>query len=362
MNTIELQGVCKTYPGCDEPAVKNLDLTVEKGAIITLLGPSGCGKSTTLRMIAGFERPEKGIVSLDGKPVSDGNIWVPPEKRGVGMVFQDYALFPHLNVFDNVGFGYKGKDKKGRVAEVLNLVGLTGFEDRYPNELSGGQQQRVALARALAPRPVVVLLDEPFSNLDADMRASMRTEVKRIIKEAGTTAVLVSHDQKDALAISDRVMVMNTGIVQQEGTPKEVYQYPENNFVANFVGQTNILAGIIGEDERSVITDIGTIPCEHTHGHFPGEQVSVSIRPESIEYDESGPYEGVVQEYTFTGVTVDAVVRVDTGEGDEQKLKMHFHPEQDVTNGDHIRFKVLPDFVAVIREQQNGSLKKQPSS
>ena len=174
MLDIELKLITKTYPGTNNPAVNSLCLGVEKGSIITLLGPSGCGKSTTLRLIAGFERPEQGTITIANKVVSDEKTWIPPEKRGVGMVFQDYALFPHLNVFNNVGFGYQEKDKQKRIEEVLNLVNLRGLEQRFPHELSGGQQQRVALARALARRPVVVLLDEPFSNLDADLRSHMR--------------------------------------------------------------------------------------------------------------------------------------------------------------------------------------------
>ncbi|OWZ84562.1 ABC transporter ATP-binding protein [Natranaerobius trueperi] len=349
MNTIELNGVSKTYIGSRDPAVNDINLTVEKGSIITLLGPSGCGKSTTLRLIAGFERPETGRIALEEKIVSDNKTWVPPEKRGVGMVFQDYALFPHLNVFDNIGFGYKGKDRKNRVMEVLDLVGLKGYEKRYPHELSGGQQQRVALARALAPKPVVVLLDEPFSNLDADMRTNMRIEVKRIIKEAGATAVLVSHDQKDALAISDRIVVMNEGIVQQCGTPKEIYQYPENKFVANFVGQSNILEGKMGKDEQSVITDIGVIPCNHTHGFKEGEEVYISIRPDSLEMDNTGKIAGIIKETIFTGESIDAIVEVELNDGSKKDLLTHIHPEEEVKEGDKVRFKVLPHFVAVIR-------------
>ncbi len=349
MFDIELKAVTKTYIGSEEPAVKDLCLTVEKGSIVTLLGPSGCGKSTTLRLIAGFERPETGSIALAGEVVTDDNTWVPPEKRGVGMFFQDYALFPHLNVFNNVGFGYKGKDRKSRVMKVIKLVGLEGYENRSPNELSGGQQQRVALARALARDPVVVLLDEPFSNLDADMRVQMRLEVKRIIKEAGATAVFVSHDQKDALAISDRIVVMNEGVVQQHGTPKEIYQYPENKFVATFVGQSNILEGKMGDDERSVITNIGGIPCNHTHDFKSGEEVYISIRPDSLEMDEKGKLEGRIKETVFTGESIDAVVEVELDNGSKQELLTHIHPEEEVREGDIIKFRVLPHFVAVIR-------------
>ena len=349
MFDIELNSVTKTYVGTAKPAVNNLCLSVEKGCIVTLLGPSGCGKSTTLRLIAGFERAETGSISLAGKVVSDINRWVPPENRGVGMVFQDYALFPHLDVFNNIGFGYKAPDRCQRITEVMEMVNLKGYEKRYPHELSGGQQQRVALARALARKPVVVLLDEPFSSLDADLRVHMRLEVKRIIKEAGTTAVFVSHDQKDALAISDQIVVMHEGIIQQKGTPREIYQYPENVFVATFVGQSNILEGRLGQDEKSVVTDLGMIPCHHTHDLKAGEEVYISVRPDSLEVDPEGSIKGYIKEKTFTGESIDAVVEVVLDNGSRQDLLTHIHPEKEVKIGEAVSFKVLPHFVAVIR-------------
>ncbi len=353
MFDIELKGVSKTYFGSTEPAVKDLSISMEKGAIVTLLGPSGCGKSTTLRLIAGFERPETGSIYLAGKIMSDNNTWVPPERRGVGMVFQDYALFPHLNVFNNVGFGYKGNNRVGRIKEVIKLVGLEGYENRYPHELSGGQQQRVALARALAPKPVVVLLDEPFSNLDADMRASMRSEVKEIIKEAGATAIFVSHDQMDAFAISNRIIVMNEGTLQQEGTPREIYQYPANKFVAKFVGQTNILEGKIGKDGNSIETELGKIPCYHNHNLKSQEEVYISIRPDSLEADEYGPFKGILKRSTYRGNTIDALIEVALGAGDKKELLMHIHPEKIVNIGEQVNFKILPDFVAVIHDNEH---------
>ncbi|SDK84973.1 ABC transporter ATP-binding protein [Natronincola ferrireducens] len=353
MYDIELKRITKTYLGTDEPAVKNLSLNVEKGSIVTLLGPSGCGKSTTLRLLAGFERANAGSIALAGKVVSDENTWIPPEKRGIGMVFQDYALFPHLNVFDNVGFGYKAKDRRARVMEVLELVNLKGYEKRYPYELSGGQQQRVALARALTRRPVVVLLDEPFSNLDADLRVTMRVEVKRIIKEAGATAIFVSHDQKDALAISDKIVVMKEGVVQQIGSPREIYQYPQNRFVAGFVGQSNILKGQISQDGTSVITTaLGTVPCNHTHCMCAGEEVCISIRPDSLEMDTKGHIRGRVKEFTYTGEVIDAVIGIEASSGEEQSLLVHIHPDEDIRVGDTISFKILPNFVAVVKSEE----------
>ncbi|TYQ16698.1 UNVERIFIED_CONTAM: iron(III) transport system ATP-binding protein [Acetivibrio alkalicellulosi] len=349
MFDIELKNITKTYSGSEESAVKNLSLTVKKGSIVTLLGPSGCGKSTTLRLIAGFERAEEGSIELAGKTVSDKNIWIPPEKRGVGMVFQDYALFPHLNVFKNVGFGYKGKDRAERVMEVIRLVNLKGYEKRYPHELSGGQQQRVALARALTRRPVVVLLDEPFSNLDADLRVHMRFEVKRIISEAGATAIFVSHDQRDALAISDKIVVMNKGVIEQQGTPKEIYQSPSNKFVASFVGQSNILEGKINEDNKSVLTDLGIIPSYSAYNYKAGEKVYISIRPGSLEIDRNGQMNGLIKELTYSGEFFDIVVEVTLGNGTCQHLIAHIPPEEVVKVGDSLNFNILSQYVSIIK-------------
>ncbi|MEW6522993.1 MAG: ABC transporter ATP-binding protein [Bacillota bacterium] len=349
MYDIELRSVSKTYAGTRTRAVQDLSLAVEKGDIVTLLGPSGCGKTTTLRLIAGFEWADKGIVALGGRVVGDANTWVPPEKRGAGMVFQDYALFPHLNVFNNVGFGYKGKDRLQRIMEVLELVDLRGYEKRYPHQLSGGQQQRVALARALARRPVVVLLDEPFSNLDADMRTHMRAEIKRIIKETRTTAVFVSHDQKDALAISDRIVVMRDGAIQQTGTPREIYQFSANRFVATFVGTTNILEGKMAPGGQSVVTDLGEIPCTHTHGLTTHQEVFISIRPDSLERAYDGPIKGRVKEYTYTGKAIDATIEAQLPNAKTKDLLVHLHPEEVVQVGDVLSFTVLPNFVAVLR-------------
>lgn len=350
MLDIELKNIQKTYLGCKKPAVENLSLEVEKGSIVTLLGPSGCGKTTTLRLIAGFERADSGTITLAGNIVSGEKTWIPPEKRGIGMVFQDYALFPHLNVYDNVGFGYKEKDKLQRVMEVLELVNLAGYEKRYVHELSGGQQQRVALARALARRPAVVLLDEPFSNLDADLRINMRIEVKRIIKEAGATAIFVSHDQKDALAISDRIVVMKEGLIQQIGTPKEVYQYPKNKFTASFIGQSNIIEGEIGADGISVMTrTLGNVRCRQPHCMCAGEAVSISIRPDALKINKEGDIQGRVTQCTYTGEAIDTVIKVQALSGEEQDLLVCLHPEENIKIGDSIRFDILSSLVAVVK-------------
>ena len=245
---LHLESVSKQFSRTTNPAVQNVNLTLYQGDILGLLGPSGCGKTTLLRIIAGFEQPQSGIVTINGRVVAAKNDWVVPEKRNVGMVFQDYALFPHLTVAKNIAFGLHNSGKKSstqinhQVRDVLELVGLSGLENRYPHELSGGQQQRVALARALAPNPALVLLDEPLSNLDVQVRIRLRQELRDILKNAGASGILVTHDQEEAMAISDRVAVMRAGCVEQFGTPEDIYTEPASKFVAEFVTQANFLS------------------------------------------------------------------------------------------------------------------------
>ncbi|MEM1173059.1 MAG: ABC transporter ATP-binding protein [Cyanobacteria bacterium P01_H01_bin.35] len=242
-----LESVNKQFSRTTTPALENVNLTLYQGDILGLLGPSGCGKTTLLRIIAGFEQPQSGIVTINGRVVAGKHDWVVPEKRNVGMVFQDYALFPHLTVAKNIAFGLHNSRKKSsrqinhQVADILELVGLSGLENRYPHELSGGQQQRVALARALAPSPALVLLDEPLSNLDVQVRIRLRQELRDILKSAGASGILVTHDQEEAMAISDQVAVMRAGCVEQFGTPEDIYTEPGSKFVAEFVTQANFL-------------------------------------------------------------------------------------------------------------------------
>ncbi len=245
---LTLDAVTKRFPGSDHPAVDRVSLTLQQGELLALLGPSGCGKTTLLRLIAGFEQPQAGIVQVGHRIVAGPGIWIPPEQREIGLVFQDYALFPHLTVAENVGFGLRKRGQKhspkrtqDRIAAVIDLVGLTGFGHRYPHELSGGQQQRVALARALAPAPPLILLDEPLSNLDVQVRHRLREEVKSILKTTATSAIFVTHDQEEALAISDRVAVMQQGQIEQIDTPEGIYCRPASRFVAEFVTQANFL-------------------------------------------------------------------------------------------------------------------------
>jgi len=247
---LALQGVTKHYTPRQPPAIDQVSLTLHQGEILALLGPSGCGKTTLLRLIAGFEQPQAGTIALAGQPVC-GPDWLPPERRDVGIVFQDYALFPHLTVLQNVAFGLgagakprrrRRSDQPDAAMAVLDLVGLADLARRFPHELSGGQQQRVALARALAPRPALVLLDEPFSNLDVQVRLYLRQEVRGILKRVEAAGVFVTHDQEEALAIADRVVVMQAGHIEQDGPPETIYGAPASRFVAAFVTQANFVA------------------------------------------------------------------------------------------------------------------------
>ena len=257
-------------------AVEGVDLSVDSGELVVLLGPSGCGKTTLLRLLAGFERPDAGSIRLRSEVVAGPGRFTPPERRNVGMVFQDYALFPHLDVTANVGYALGRRPDARRVEEVLGLVGLDGLGTRRPHELSGGQQQRVALARALAPRPPLVLLDEPFSNLDASLRRRVRHEVRDILRAAGASGLLVTHHQEEALSVGDRVVVMRDGRIVQAGTPEAVYLQPASRWVARFLGDVEVLPGeALGGAARCAL---GTVPAP---GSADGP-VEVLLRPESI--------------------------------------------------------------------------------
>lgn len=259
-----------------DAAVEDFSLDVEEGSLVVLVGPSGCGKTTALRAIAGFEPVTNGTVSVRGSLVSSPDTFVPPERRSVGMVFQEYALFPHISVAENVGYGVRGAERVERVSQVLRLVGLEDLAQRFPHELSGGEQQRVALARALAPEPDVVLLDEPFSNLDAPQRERMRRELRKILKAAHATAVLVTHDQAEALAIADVIAVMRKGAIRQVGAPDDVYAEPVSPWVAKFLGDAVILDGTAVDG--TIATALGPVPTDLEDG----SDARVMIRPEWI--------------------------------------------------------------------------------
>ncbi|MBQ6703728.1 MAG: ABC transporter ATP-binding protein [Clostridia bacterium] len=273
-------------------AVDDITLDIKPGDFVTLLGPSGCGKTTTLRMIAGFESPDAGDIFIGGEAVNE----ITPDKRDTAMMFQNYALFPHMNVFDNVSYGLKLRkmDKqviREKVLSILKLVELEGMENRMTNQLSGGQQQRVALARALVVEPGVLLFDEPLSNLDANLRVAMRTEIRRIQQEVGITAIYVTHDQSEAMSISDQIVVMNKGVIAQMGTPTEIYYRPKSKFVASFIGEANYLEGKIvrKEGEKSVIDIMGKhITAQDMAQDREDDDATLMLRPESVSLGEDG--------------------------------------------------------------------------
>jgi iron(III) transport system ATP-binding protein len=351
MGFIQLENITKFFTNGERPAVDSIHLDIHKGEIITLLGPSGCGKTTTLRMIAGFENPSNGTIHIDGKEVFSDSHSLPPEKREIGMVFQDYALFPHLSIFKNVMFGlnkWTAKDKKKRANEVLELVGLEDYGNRYATELSGGQQQRVALARALAPRPHVVLMDEPFSNLDAGLREKMRYDVTNILRKANTTAIMVTHDQKDAFAVSDRVVVMNEGLIQQIAAPKEMYRCPKNCFVAQFVGKTNLLTGTMDTDLKNIHTHIGKVSLP-TEWQERLDTVKLSIRPEGCLLSDEGAYCGRVERVTYGGEYQELHVRLHNKPELSQEPMLIYAPvEKDVEIGSIVSFDIKSELVALV--------------
>jgi len=314
---LKLDGVVKQYGS--ETAVSGLDLTVREGELVTLLGPSGCGKTTTLRMIAGLETPTEGTIAVSDEVVAGDGAATPPEERDVGLVFQEFALFPHLSVAENVAFGLDDPDSDAadaRVSELLELVGLGDYGDRSVTDLSGGQRQRVALARSLAPEPDVLLLDEPFSNLDVSLRVRMREEVKRILDETGVTAVSVTHDQEEALSLSDRVAVVNDGAVEQVGDPGAVFEHPTSRFVASFLGQASFLPAQVGE--REFETSVGSYDRDLLKGlgdGYVGSHVDVLVRPDDLRATPvaEGDADGEVIRRQYTGPSFVYHVRLDDG-------------------------------------------------
>lgn len=301
---VQVEKVCKCFPKSHVSALDEVTLSVGEGKLLALLGPSGCGKTTLLRLIAGFDRPDTGTIAIAGRTVASPSVWVPPERRRVGMVFQEFALFPHLTVTENIAFGLQDLRKKQpaiakeRVREAISLVELDGFQNRYPHELSGGQRQRVALARALAPQPLLVLLDEPLSNLDVQVRVYLRHEIRKILKATGTTAIFVTHDREEALAISDTIGVMRDGQLEQLDTPERIYQEPASRFVAQFVTQANFLHA--RRNGQLWETEVGSF-YGRAEKENEGERAEVMIREEDVELSPDDTGNAMVCDRQFLG-------------------------------------------------------------
>ncbi len=339
---IRLRDLCMAFD--DEPVLDHINLYINDKEFLTLLGPSGCGKTTTLRIIGGFATPTSGDVLFDGVRIND----VPPYQRQINTVFQKYALFPHLNVYENIAFGLRMQklpeaEIKERVMEMLETVSLKGFEHRRPEALSGGQQQRVAIARALVNRPKVLLLDEPLAALDLKLRKDMQIELKRIQQQVGITFIYVTHDQEEALTMSDTIVVMDKGSIQQIGTPEDIYNEPKNAFVADFIGESNIIDGIMPED--NVVQMYGRrFPCLDG-GFAPNEAVDVVIRPEDIDIVpvEQGQLTGTVTSVTFKGMQYDIIV-------DFRGFKWLIQTTDHCPEGSRIGIKIDPDGIHVMKK------------
>jgi iron(III) transport system ATP-binding protein len=365
---LALQGVGKRYSRTSAAAVSDVDLAVRDGEVLGLVGESGCGKSTLLRLVAGLEVPDTGTIRIGDRTVAGARAWVPPERRGVGMVFQDFALFPHLRVADNVAYGLTSlprSDRRGRAEEVLELVGLPGLGARFPHQLSGGQQQRVALARALAPEPRMLLLDEPFSNLDSALKRILREELAEVLRRTGITAVLVVHDAEDVMALADRVAVMRAGRVRQTESPDFLYSQPRDEYVARFFGETNILHARPRGDGFD--TAIGFIPCALAAGR--SEPVRLCLRPEHfhLSTDAAGDANGcasgctgvagcgvggrpaVVRQIRQSGLHRRIILAVDNGTRGGASLTVDVGPEPRLAEGDQVYVQPKPGCLHVLQ-------------
>jgi len=358
---VVLKGLSKRF-GADVAAVRDLTLEVRHGEVVSLLGPSGCGKTTTLRLVAGFLEPDAGEIWVGERRLSGPGSAVPPERRGMSMIFQSYAVWPHRTVAENVGYGLKFRDvSRGdvvkRVRDALALVRLDGLADRYPGELSGGQQQRVALARALVVEPAILLLDEPLSNLDAHLREEMRLEIRRLHEDLNITTLYVTHDQAEAMVTSDRIAVMREGRIEQVGTPREIYEHPATAFVAGFVGRANLVRGRLEADGRLRVAEGLALGVADQRGFVPGSEVTVSIRPHRIAvvHDAAGArgfgdrawnlVGGTVVRVVYFGDTLDAQVTLGPG---GPVLRLSAPPDAGLAVGQAVTLGIAPDACVVL--------------
>jgi len=336
MPLLKVENISAGYD--QQRVIEALSFHVNRGEIVSLLGPSGCGKTTALRAIAGFEPVTEGAILIAQKLVSAPGVTVPPEQRSIGMVFQDYALFPHLTISENIAFGLRKKpvvDRKVQVDHLLDATGLGGMGGRYPHELSGGQQQRVALARALAPRPTILLMDEPFSNLDVELRERLSVEVRDLLKSEGISGILVTHDQHEAFAVSDKVGVMRDGKILQWDTPYNLYHEPNHRFVADFIGQGRFIPGVVRSPE-TFETELGLLHGNRSCTQSIGATVEILIRPDDIVPDEQGDIEAVVKDKAFKGAEILYTLELPTG----TRLLSLFPSHYDHHLGDRVRVRM----------------------
>jgi iron(III) transport system ATP-binding protein len=325
----------------NSPVVENVNFHLAKGELACLLGPSGCGKTTILNTICGFKGVKSGSIALDGKVLTCPEHNLPPEKRQIGLVFQDHALFPHLDIKRNIGFGLRGKtrqEKKQIVGKLLELIGLSEHRDKFPHELSGGQSQRVALARALAPQPKLLLMDEPFSNLDVELRTSLGVEIHNILKEQGTTAIMVTHDQQDAFALGDSIGVMKKGEIMQWGSAFELYHEPKSKFVANFVGEGVFVNGQMVESNR-VLTSFGSVTGESRTTELLNKDVELLVRPDDVVIAPDSPIRAEVLKKSFRGAQTLYTLKLSS---DERLLSL-MPSHEDFELGDQIGVQLEPD-------------------
>jgi iron(III) transport system ATP-binding protein len=346
MPLLKVDGISVSYD--DNIVVEAMSFQVNRGEIVSLLGPSGCGKTTALRAVAGFEPVREGEIRIADRVVSSATMTVPPEQRAIGMVFQDYALFPHLTISDNIAFGLRRKpaiDRRVQVEHLLEATGLVGMAARYPHELSGGQQQRVALARALAPRPTLLLMDEPFSNLDVALRERLSTEVRDLLKAEGISGILVTHDQHEAFAVSDRVGVMHEGRILQWDSPYKLYHEPAGRFVADFVGQGRFIDGTC-RGPREFDTELGRLTANRDCDHPAGTEVEILLRPDDVVPDQDGNISALVRDKAFKGAEILYTLELPTG----TRVLSLFPSHDDHHVGDTVRVRLDTEHLICFRK------------
>ncbi len=366
MASVHLDGVTKTFAAGDMPAVNDLELHVNHGELVALLGPSGCGKTTTLRMIAGFLAPDAGAIRIGNRVIASPDVMVPPEKRNMSMIFQSYAIWPHKTVYQNVAYGLKFRsigqhETEKKVRAILGVVKMERFASRYPAELSGGQQQRVALARALVVEPEILLLDEPLSNLDANLREEMRFEIRRLHDEFQITTIYVTHDQAEAMVIADRICVMNQGRITQIGTPTEVYEKPRTRFAASFIGKTNILRGRLNGDHQLKLGEGVALTVPET-AHSGNGEALICVRPHKIRLLAPGAhaqsliaegycvYPGEVAQRFYFGDAVDFQVNL----AEHAALRVIAPPGASFARGDRVQVLIRPEDCIAVRDDSAG--------